>query len=122
MRNRAKCKLCGSIIESIHRYDYVECKCGEIAIEGGEESYKCSAKNFGNFLRVDDQDNIIIPTIQESEVIVTNTKPAKNELIDNIKEMIKNIENLPSQAMTTAINHYDFCSLLILLVAILEAD
>ena len=37
MRNRAKCKLCSSVIESYHRYDEVSCKCGEINISGGND-------------------------------------------------------------------------------------
>lgn len=35
MRNIAKCKKCGDIIESKHRHDFVTCKCGAISIDGG---------------------------------------------------------------------------------------
>lgn len=35
IRNRARCKKCGDIIESKYRHDFVECKCGSIFIDGG---------------------------------------------------------------------------------------
>ena len=54
MRNRAKCKLCGDLIESYTITDYVECKCGEIAISGGNVNLVTWAKDYVNFLRVED--------------------------------------------------------------------
>ena len=117
MRNRAKCKLCESIIESFHNHDYVTCKCGEISIDGGLDYYKASAKDFNNFLRVDDEGNEIIVKVQEN-----NSKPTKTELLNMLDEMIKNIENLPVQAMTSYITHYDFCASLLLLSAILRSE
>jgi hypothetical protein len=35
MRNRVKCRKCGDIIESKTRHDYVTCKCGAVAVDGG---------------------------------------------------------------------------------------
>jgi len=46
----------------------------------------------------------------------------KAQLMDELKEMIDNIEKLPAHAKMSPINHYDFCSLLILLSAILRSD
>jgi hypothetical protein len=54
MRNRAKCRLCDDIIESMHPSDLQLCKCGEIGVDGGE-ALKCSARDWANFLRVDDE-------------------------------------------------------------------
>lgn len=34
IRNRARCKKCGDIIESRHGHDFVWCKCGTIAVDG----------------------------------------------------------------------------------------
>ena len=39
-RNRARCKACGSVIESKHRHDYVTCSCGQIAVDGGLDYLK----------------------------------------------------------------------------------
>jgi len=33
--NRVRCKRCGDIIESKHRYDFVWCRCQAIAVDGG---------------------------------------------------------------------------------------
>lgn len=37
LRNRFKCKKCGSIIESKYCHDFVTCKCGAISCDGGHE-------------------------------------------------------------------------------------
>ncbi len=33
--NAAKCKKCGDEIRSCNKHDYVQCKCGAIAVDGG---------------------------------------------------------------------------------------
>jgi hypothetical protein len=131
MKNRAKCKLCKDIIESFALHDFVSCKCGEISVDGGPHYYKCSAKDFSNFLRVDDDGNEIIvkvcmpneasdlPAISEPEA---TSKPSRLELIGMLEEMIRSIESLPPQAMLTPINHYDHGSALLLLLSILRAE
>ena len=35
--NKAQCRKCGDIIESVHRHDYVKCSCGAIAVDGGRD-------------------------------------------------------------------------------------
>lgn len=35
IRNAAKCRLCGDVIESKRLYDNQTCQCGEISVEGG---------------------------------------------------------------------------------------
>lgn len=40
--NRAKCLLCGQIIESTHRHDFVSCKCGNLHVDGGLDYLKRS--------------------------------------------------------------------------------
>ncbi len=34
---RVKCKKCGDEIRSMHRHDFVRCKCGAIFIDGGSD-------------------------------------------------------------------------------------
>ena len=34
-RNAAFCRKCEQIIVSQHRHDFVTCKCGDIAVDGG---------------------------------------------------------------------------------------
>ena len=33
--NKVKCRLCGDVLISEHRYDWKQCRCGELAIDGG---------------------------------------------------------------------------------------
>ena len=140
MKNRAKCRLCESIIESMHTHDYVECKCGEIAVDGGNDYMRCVFRNFENFLRVDDEGNIIIPTLkdpepkeenksvnqikekwpEELESEETKRKRIRLELIEAVDQMVKATESLPQEAMMTAITHYDYLSVLLLLSSILK--
>lgn len=132
MRNRAKCKLCLSIVESFHEHDYVGCKCGEIAIDGGDKYLRASAKDFRNFLRVDDEGNEIIVKVVDDEAKPEKDgskdanenpgKPSRKELLDELKVMIDNIEKLPSHALALPITHYDFVSALMLLSAIFRSD
>jgi hypothetical protein len=136
MRNRAKCKLCQSIIESYIETDYITCKCGEIAICGGDHRYEIYANDFANIIRIDDNDNEFIPkivekTISEEENILyketvkeynEKNKIGREELLESLDHMIKNIDQLPDHAKVLPINHYDFGSLLMLLSAILRSE
>ncbi len=124
MRNRAKCKLCLSIIESIKENDYAVCKCGEIAVSGGTIHYNCGAIDWANFIRIDDNDVEVPIKVKEKELIISEVnekRPTKEELITMLEEMIKNIESLPSHAMTAPITHYDLCSSLLLIASIFRA-
>lgn len=64
---------------------------------------------------------IITPEITR-KLMENERKPNKKELIDMLDEMLANIEKLPPHALISAISHYDFCSLLILLSAIFKAE
>lgn len=138
MRNRAKCKLCNSIIESFHSSDLVNCKCGHIFVDGGN-ALLCGASNWDNFLRVDDECNEIIVKVQEKENLSkydiadrepyptdeeysNSNKPTKKEMLSILDDMIKSYENLPQHAMLNPITHADFCSLLLLLSSILRVE
>lgn len=57
IRNMAKCFLCGDIIESKHRHDFVRCKCGAIFVDGGIDYLR----------RGGERENII--EMSESEII-----------------------------------------------------
>jgi hypothetical protein len=46
--NKAQCRVCGDIIESKHRHDFVACKCDEIFVDGGKEYLRRGAKDFAN--------------------------------------------------------------------------
>lgn len=48
--SKAQCKLCNDIIESKHQHDFVECKCGEIFLDGGDEYLRFGAKDINNVI------------------------------------------------------------------------
>lgn len=37
IKNAIQCKLCGEVVESKHVHDFVQCKCGACAVDGGHE-------------------------------------------------------------------------------------
>lgn len=37
IRNAIRCNICGNEIESTTRHEYVTCKCGACAIDGGHD-------------------------------------------------------------------------------------
>ncbi len=127
MKNRAKCRLCQETIESFHRHDYVTCKCGEIAVDGGLDYWRCSAKSWDNFLRIDDEGNEIVPLIKDKEEstkedIKSVPPPTKKELLGMLDEMIASYERLPEHARTQNPTNYDLAAALLLLSSILRSD
>lgn len=121
MKNRAKCRLCDSIIESYHASDYVSCKCGAIAVDKGPAMW-AYAQDWKDFLRVDDNGNEIIVTVKASNEQPLNEKPNKAQMLDMLTEMRKSCERLPDQALTQPVTNLDYISLLILLESLFRAD
>ena len=37
LKNKCRCKKCGTVIESKHRHDFAGCECGSIYTDGGTE-------------------------------------------------------------------------------------
>lgn len=105
MRNRAKCVKCSDIIESLTSQDHVVCSCGAIEVFGGQDKMGCVAKDWGDFLRVDDNGNEIKPKIVDG-------KPDKEQLLSIMNEMISKIEEMPPMALSVSVNHYDLLSVL----------
>jgi hypothetical protein len=127
MKNRAKCKLCQSVIESFHKFDLVSCKCGEISISGGLDAYEAAAMNWNNFLRIDDQNNEIVVKVEGNHPLIKiqeipSTKPNRKELLSMLDEMIKSIENLPDHAKYSSVNQYDLYSFMLLMSSILKSE
>lgn len=130
MRNRAKCKLCKTVIESLHPVDLVSCKCGEISIDGGTMALKAFAKNWGNFLRIDDDDKEINVTVKDSpnppekknHFFGHPNKSRKNEVVDMFNDIVETFENLPPQALNTYVTHYDLLSVMLVLAEFFKED
>ena len=129
------------MIESFHQFDLIACKCGEISITGGNTSFGTSAKDYANFIRIDDEDNEIEVKFVEKEegfetaVSNNNTPPPQSRQDDDelspasitreqkirmLDQMVKNIEALPERAMSLPVSHYDHYSALLLIHSILQ--
>jgi len=128
MRNRAKCRLCNDVLESFHTHDYVQCTCGEIAIDGGQQYMRVLTKHWDNFLRLDDNDIEIPIKIKEREPPATEipirsrTRPTKSELLDSLKGIIEAYEKMPEKALQQPVSHSDFVSLLLIVDALFRSD
>lgn len=46
--NAAHCLLCGDSIVSRHVHDYVECKCGNVFVDGGTEYFRYGGKDLSD--------------------------------------------------------------------------
>ena len=44
--NKARCRLCGDVIESKHSHDWQSCSCGAIFVDGGREYLRRGARKF----------------------------------------------------------------------------
>lgn len=68
--NQARCKLCGDTPWSGHQHDFVSCKCGAIAVDGGQAYLRrvgdpANIEEMSIVLDYDDV-NSIINEVQES--------------------------------------------------------
>jgi len=129
-RNRAKCRLCSEVIESLFDEDYQICKCAEIAITGGKSCYKAMAKNWENFLRIDDNGTEIQVTVLEKDSDPgIQTKQDKNPIqplskedrIAMLDEEIKMYESLPEPALYQSATQYDLYRFLLIMSSVLRS-
>ena len=49
IRNRAKCLVCGDVVESTFRHHYKECRCGSVAVDGGLDYIRRAYREEGCF-------------------------------------------------------------------------
>ena len=128
-RNRAKCKLCESTIESFFATDYVSCTCGQIAVSGGAAMH-AFAQNFDNFLRIGDADEPIEVKYKEKGQDdhadikpdkEPQSKPTRGEMIQMLDTMIASYENLPQSAMFQPTTHSDLLSVLLLVSSLFKS-
>ncbi|MDE3022097.1 MAG: hypothetical protein KGI54_09565 [Pseudomonadota bacterium] len=129
MRNRAKCRLCGDVIESFHQHDYVRCSCDQIAVDGGNHYHKCEAVDWVNFIRIDDEGNEILPKIVDQiadarkpiDTVISEPPPlSRDEKMMMLKQMADSYDRLPQSAMMVSPTNYDMHALIILLHSILK--
>ena len=52
IKNAIRCNICGEELESKHRHDYVECKCGACAVDGGHDYLRRCYKEEGCYTEI----------------------------------------------------------------------
>lgn len=112
MKNRAKCKLCQRTVESFFKGDYVECECGEIAVFDGD-AMRCAAKDFKNFIRVDEKGKEIMVTTQKDEALSP---------VDTLKFFIDTIKDLPDHVRQSPATYDDLLTFAGLVLDVFKAD
>ena len=50
--NKVKCTNCKAVIESRYRHDFVQCHCGKIFVDGGNEYFRCGYDKPESFIRI----------------------------------------------------------------------
>jgi hypothetical protein len=58
-KNAIQCKLCKDIIESKSRHDFVKCKCGACAVDGGHDYLRRSFKDENCYIDLSETINIV---------------------------------------------------------------
>ena len=59
IKNAIQCKICGDIIESTYRHEYVQCKCGASAVDGGHDYLRRSFKDENCYIDLSETINIV---------------------------------------------------------------
>lgn len=57
IKNVIQCKKCGEIIESKTMHDYVTCKCGACAVDGGHDYLRRCAENEDYYIELSKIEN-----------------------------------------------------------------
>lgn len=122
MKNRAKCKLCNTIITTLNTLDEFSCPCGELTIDCISGEFHAKVKSdIDNLILVDDEGNEIIPKFAhiELEMSVPNSR---KEILLTLDAMIASIDSLPPSARQSPITHSDFSAALSLIATLFRAS
>ena len=61
IKNAIRCNHCGEEIESTHRHEYIMCKCGKCAVDGGHDYLRRSFQLKGDYTELS-----IVESIEET--------------------------------------------------------
>lgn|SRR3990167_1061146 len=129
MRNRAKCKLCGDVIESYYPADHITCSCGEIGIWGGKLELHTFANDYANFLRVEDDESLVaVKYIADSKDKTSDEKQHPEEdgqlsinPLEQLKAFADYLRSMPNGAQYSPVTHADLASTIELVAAELSS-
>lgn len=69
--NRARCRKCGTFLESKHVHDIQTCACGAVSIDGGQEYIRQTTKNLDDIEDLTEYEGLCDETIyvpQEGDI------------------------------------------------------
>lgn len=128
MKNRAKCKLCNSIIESSFPGDVVYCECGEICVFNGDGM---DMAPFGSphFMRVDDRGNeIVVRYHQVQPEVNADEQPEEepkdlgfSEAVQELQRLIDLDEQFLKQGNNAPVSRYDLSIYMLYIVKIFKS-
>lgn len=128
MRNRAKCKLCGDVIESFLKVDYVTCRCSEISIDGGSYYLYAAARDWNNFIRIADDDSEVAVRVVDKDHIddgsTTMIEPriSRKDLLEMFEEMTNRLDQLPQHVKQMSPTNADLYSFMLVLSQLLRDE
>jgi hypothetical protein len=123
MRNRAKCALCHTVIESVLATEHVLCPCGEIGVAGGQQMLFKAYTSDDNFIRIDDDGNEIKPELAKAKESAEKLLVNMDDLGQIIKDMgtiVESLESLEDYSMRLPLNQYDLLTVLRLVKRVAE--
>lgn len=91
--NKAKCLICGDIIESNHVHDYKTCGCGNLSVDGGLNYLKRSAKDINKW---EDLSVVDDKTLEMKALEIIKYKkpiPQAKKLIEEAYEFAESVLN-----------------------------
>lgn len=57
-KNVVKCKICGDIIESTYRHDFVTCSCGNVSVDGGHDYLRRAFRNRDEYIELSESEPV----------------------------------------------------------------
>ena len=110
----------------MHHVDLQLCNCGEISVDGGP-AMRCAAKNWDNFLRVDDEGNEIVVTVLngsdvKKEIQIENSRPTKKDLLEMLDATANHLEKLPPDILYSNATNADILQLIMLISALFKVS
>ena len=101
IKNVIRCNLCGDVIESTERHQYVACKCGACAVDGGHEYLRRCFKNRDSYTDL----SVTIPMIEYKINGLTSLLNPVGDLVEVYYKTLEDINAIKYQYheyMTTA--------------------
>ena len=78
IKNAIQCRLCGDVIESTDRHNYVECKCGACAVDGGHDYLRRSFKEKDCYIDLSVTEKLEERQTEEDSHAIRNCKKRYN--------------------------------------------